>query len=130
LYEQPLHMFEVLVLSPSGDNVSQGKVASQSSTFRSRFAASKAVDGNARSFSHTKRDIVPWWQVDLGENSEIESIKIMNRWCNDSTDPKGCLCRLSHSVVSITDANGNWVASSLLGNTCDELEVDVSFTCA
>lgn len=131
LYGQPLNMFELQVLSPSGDNVSQGKLASQSSDLRSRFAASKAIDGKGRSFSHTgKNDALPWWQVDLGDILEIESIKIVNRWCQNSSDPKGCLCRLSRVAVSITDANGNWVASSLLGNTCNELEVDVSFPCA
>lgn len=124
-------MFEVRVMS-SGVNVSQGKEAWQSSTLRdrSKFDASRAVDGNTGSFSHTGDDNVPWWEVDLGETLPIESITILNRWCRNSDDPFDCLCRLSHAAVTVMDENDNWVASKFLGDTCGVLEINIAFDCA
>ena len=128
LYGKPIQMFEVQVIS-SGMNVAQGKLAFQSSTLKDKFDASKAVDGNSNSFSHTKGGL-PWWEVDLGGSYPIESVHIANRWCRNSDDPRGCLCRLSHSVVSIVDESSDWVASQFLGDTCGQLEVDIEFQCS
>ncbi|XP_063442671.1 uncharacterized protein LOC134722967 [Mytilus trossulus] len=56
----------------------QGK-ASQSSTHSSRFAASKAIDGEENTFTHTKWQYYPYWSVDLGKTVSVEQIKITNR---------------------------------------------------
>jgi hypothetical protein len=122
---EPLHMFEVKVLS-SGSNVASGKSASQDSTFKGnsdKFGALKAVDGKEGTFSHTEVDACGWWEVDLGGAFAIESVKIMNRWCGNPTDSSNCLCRLSHAAVSLEDENGNWVDTVVVGDTCGQLEV-------
>jgi hypothetical protein len=91
------------------------------------FAASKAVDDNESSFSHTGRSgCGVWWEVDLGESYPIESIKILNRWCHAKEDPTGCLCKLSHAAISLLD-DGKWVDARLTGNTCDSPEVEHEF---
>ena len=83
-------------------NLSQGKVASQSSTSFNGLA-SRAVDGNtngsyrAASTTHTATEAQPWWQVDLGSNSSITHINLYNR-----TDDC-CRSRLSDFYVLISD---------------------------
>jgi hypothetical protein len=122
-------MFEVQVIS-SGSNVAIGKVATQSSDFKGKamFAASKAVDDNKNSFSHTDRsECGVWWEVNLGDLFIIESIKILNRWCENESDENGCMCRLSHAAISLLDDDGNWVDAALTGNTCGDPEVDHVF---
>jgi hypothetical protein len=128
LYGNLIHMFEVKVIS-GGVNVARGKSARQSSTLRNKFHASRAVDGNLNSFSHTNSKGVQWWEVDLEEAKPIESVVIGNRFCRDTTDAKGCLCRLGRAVISILDENDNWVASQFLGDTCGQLQVTVEFPC-
>jgi hypothetical protein len=125
----PIQMFEVQVIS-TGLNVAIGKDATQSSDFKGKamFAASKAVDDNKNSFSHTGRsECGIWWEVDLGDSFPIESIKILNRWCQAKEDPFGCLCKLSHTVISLLDDDGKWVDGALTGNTCGVLEVERVF---
>jgi hypothetical protein len=122
-------MFELQVIS-RGLNVAIGKDASQSSDFKGKamFAASKAVDDNESSFSHTGRSgCGVWWEVDLGESYPVESIKILNRWCQAKEDPTGCLCKLSHAAISLLDDDGKWLDATLTGNTCDTLEVEHEF---
>jgi hypothetical protein len=63
-------MFELQVDS-TGLNVAIGKDATQVNNFKgiAMFAASKAIDGNENSFSHTGRsDGGVWWEVDLGDS--------------------------------------------------------------
>jgi hypothetical protein len=122
-------MFEVKVLS-SGSDVASRKSATQDSDFKGnsgKFGAHKEVDGVAGTFSHTEVDACSWWEVDLGGAFAIESVKIVNRWCGDVTDPSNCLCRLSHAAISLNDENGNWVDTALIGDTCGELEVVATF---
>ena len=121
---QNIAMFEVQVLS-SGINIAPGKPSSQSSTFKS-FGASLAVDGKMNTFSHTNvasSDSSVWWKVDLGAELPIESVTVMNRWCGSSSDPSGCLCRLSYATLLLIDGNGDIVATQSVGDTCGELEV-------
>jgi hypothetical protein len=122
-------MFEVQVFS-LGSNVAIGKDATQSSDFKGKamFAASKAVDDNKNSFSHTGRsECGVWWEVDLRASFPVESIKILNRWCENESDENGCMCRLSYSAVSLLDEGGKWVDGALNGNTCGDPEVDHVF---
>jgi hypothetical protein len=118
-------MFEVQVIS-MGSNVAAGKRATQSSDFKGKamFAASKAVDDKENTFSHTGRsECGVWWEVDLEDSSPIESIKILNRWCENESDENGCMCRLSQAAISLLDDDGNWIDAVLTGNTCGELKV-------
>jgi len=117
-------MFEVQVLS-SGINIAPGKSSSQSSTFKS-FGASLAVDGKMNTFSHTNvasSDSSVWWTVDLGPELPIESVTVMNRWCGSSSDPSGCLCRLSYATLFLIDSNGDIVATQPVGDTCRQQEL-------
>jgi hypothetical protein len=122
----PIHVFEIEVYSTEGINVALGKPATQSSTLSS-FVASNAVDGNTNSFMHTN-DSSPMWSIDLGSLISVKSVRIANRYCGDPTDPNDCLCRLSHSVLSLFDDQGNFVAMTNTGNTCDKLEWSYSFS--
>jgi hypothetical protein len=122
-------MFELQVIS-TGVNVAFGKDATQSSDFKGKamFAASKAVDDNENSFSHTGRsECGVWWEVDLEDSFPIESIKILNRWCQDQCDSAGCLCRMSHAAISLLDDDGKWIDAALTGNTCGDLKVEHEF---
>jgi hypothetical protein len=57
----------------------------------------------------------------------IESIKILNRWCQDKLDQQGCLCHLSHAAIFLLDDDGKWVNATLTGNTCGVLQVNHEF---
>ena len=74
-------------------NVAQGKPATQSSTLNFggiNSGAAKAVDGNTNgnyfngSVAATNAESEAWWQVDLGSNHDVTSIKVYNR--NDGAD--------------------------------------------
>jgi hypothetical protein len=122
-------MFEVQVIS-MGSNVAVGKRATQVNNLKGKamFAASKAVDNKENTFLHTGRsESAVWWEVDLGASFPIESIKILNRWCQDKNDPGGCLCKLSYSVIFLIDDDGKWVDAALNGNTCGVLKVKHEF---
>lgn len=119
-------MFEVEIYS-AGVNVAEGKTAMQSSTLGTS-VASNAVDGKNGTFSHTTNiSEYSWWKVDLGESFPIDSLRVLNRWCSDPSDPNGCLCRLSHVVVSLFDEQGQWVATASMGDTCNKFEWTLNF---
>ena len=72
--------------SPVLVNVAPYGVASGSSQQFSGSVAGRAIDGNTsgvwreRSVTHTRHDdALPWWQVDLGQDTVIESITVWNR---------------------------------------------------
>ncbi|MEM6802928.1 MAG: discoidin domain-containing protein [Bacteroidota bacterium] len=68
-------------------NVSQGKSATQSSTFASRlsFEANNATDGNrngastGNSITHTNNEANAWWEIDLGQIYNLSKISLWNR---------------------------------------------------
>ena len=118
---EPIQMFELEVYS-NDVNVALGKPASQSSNLKRIFGASNAVDGKGNTFSHTAAmDECSWFEVDLKESMPIDRVYIANRWCVDTSDPNGCLCRLSRVAVSLFDGD-KWVDTTLIGDTCGELE--------
>jgi len=124
-------MFEVQVFS-SGNNVANGKTSAQSSTLKTGFAAGQAVDGDVTTFSHTnaKAQGSPvWWEVDLGNEYSVESVTIMNRWCTDSTDPPGCLCRLSSAKLLLVDGKGSDTATLTMGDTCGKSKLLLDIPC-
>lgn len=125
-----IQIFEVEVFS-LGTNVGAGKTATQSTTYKgvTNFAARKAVDGDDTTFSHTAHgDKAAWWEVDLGGMFPIESVKILNRWCGNSSDPYRCLCRLSHAAFVLYDDQNKWVYATLIGNMCGEHVYQNNFT--
>jgi hypothetical protein len=100
-----LSLAEVQVFGngPAAVNLSQGRVAVQSSTLPGSLrGASAAIDGNTDgnyfngSVTATNQDTNAWWQVDLGASSTISSVVIYNR-----TDC--CASRLSDFWVFISD---------------------------
>jgi len=71
-------------------NLSQGKLATQSSTMFG-LGASFAVDGNtsgSNGFTHTSLDTEPWWDVDLGALYFLGNVTVWNRLdcCGDRLD--------------------------------------------
>ena len=70
-------------ISPT--NLASNGTASQSSTYGSGVAA-LAIDGNTSGSSpwtadlqHTQNENQPWWQVELGQLSELKKVRIYNR---------------------------------------------------
>jgi protocatechuate 3,4-dioxygenase beta subunit len=90
--------------APTPTNLSQGKTATQSSTFLgyAGTGAGSAVDGNTDgnffngSVTATNADLNAWWQVDLGASAAVNSVVVFNR-----TDC--CGTRLSDYWVFISD---------------------------
>ena len=101
-------------------NLSQGQVASQSSTSFGG-SASRAVDGNTNgiyrssSTTHTNTQAQPWWQVDLGSISNISHINLYNRTDNC------CRFRLSDFYVLVSDTpfTSNSLSSNLSNPNVD-----------
>jgi hypothetical protein len=96
----------------NGVNVARGKPASQSSSYSNnpKFQAAKATDGlvdNGHLFTHTDNRIEAfgWLNIDLQVTNPIDSVVIYNRWCRNTSDSAGCLCRLSHSALLVLDSN-------------------------
>jgi hypothetical protein len=104
-----LSLAEVKVIeapASAGSNLSLGKPATQSSTLSgySSAGALSAVDGNTDGnffhspVTHTNQESYPWWQVDLGASSLVDSIGIWNR-----TDAC-CVNRLADFWIFVSDA--------------------------
>ena len=95
---------QVFGTAPLSTNLSQGKVATQSSTFpgSASAVAASAVDGNTdgnfsnNSVTATNADTNAWWQVDLGASAGVSSVVVWNR-----TDC--CGSRLNDFWVFISD---------------------------
>ena len=109
-------MFEVQILSSDDVNIALNKAASQSSTLGTN-SAHFAVDDDLTTFSHTD-DANASWEVDLGSTFSLKSVMIKNRWCDDSSDPNGCLCRLSGAMLSLLNEEGQVVSAEAIGDTC------------
>jgi hypothetical protein len=93
-------------------NLALSKPATQSST-RAGASAARAVDGRidrngdiegnwyTGAVSHTEFEAAPWWQVDLGTPTAIDSIVLYNR-----TDC--CSERLANLRISASQDGSNW----------------------
>ena len=74
-----MNLAEVEVFS-GGTNVAQGKTVTQSSiSHPGTFDPPNLVDGNKTNFAHTNNEAVEWFQIDLGQDYEIEKVVIHNR---------------------------------------------------
>jgi hypothetical protein len=126
---EQIQMFGLQVFTDSGEEVATKKVATQSSTYANnpKYAASKATDGDSSTFSHTT-DSNASWEVDLGQDYNIDSVKIMNRWCKSKDDAPGCLCRLSNAKLNLLDEEGSVIKSLDTGNTCGKMELVYGFS--
>jgi endo-1,3(4)-beta-glucanase len=110
--------------APNCPNLAQGRPATQSSTGWNG-PASKAVDGNVDgrysngSVTHTDLQAQPWWQVDLGQSRQIDSVQLFNR-----TDC--CSERLAnfHVFVSATDMSSRSLAQLLADPAVARVQVD------
>jgi len=81
---------------PSG-GLAVGKPAYQSSDAQPQAQAMKATDGKAENdISHTREDINPWWEVDLGNHYNIDAVTLFNR-------VDCCAERLDNAVVMVSD---------------------------
>jgi hypothetical protein len=121
---------ETYAASSVKNNLATGKTATQSSTLKN-FLASRAIDGNTNTFSHTN-DGNAWLQIDLEDVYFINCVKILNRWCVNPKDSHRCLCRLSGVTLTLIDTSESVVATQSIGNTCGLQEVTVQFddTCS
>jgi len=96
-----LHLAEVQVIS-GGKNVAPSGKARQSSTAFNG-PAEAGNDGNTDgtyangSVTHTAQETNPWWEVDLGSETDIDRIAVFNR-TDGSVGP-----RLNGYIVSILD---------------------------
>ena len=121
-----LSLFEVQTLSVNDVNVALNKPTTQSSTL---FSPSLAVDGDVTTYSSTTTDdFAAWWQVDLDGSYQLKSVNIKNFYCTDSSDPEGCLCRLSGATVSVLNEVGDVVSTKVLGDTCGVHDIDVNLS--
>jgi hypothetical protein len=117
-----LSLAEVQVLGPPA-NLARGK-ATTSSSVAWGGDPSRAVDGNTsgvyadNSATHTDIAAQPWWQVDLGEVSALQSIQVFNR-----TDC--CSQRLGnfYLLVSPSDMAGRTLAQLLADPTVTKVPV-------
>ena len=102
------------------ENLALGRPATQSGT-QQNGSASRAVDGNTdgMAFSNNSVSITnwqqhAWWQIDLGEVSTIEEIKIWNRedCCEDKLQNYHVL--ISENPFNSTDLNATIAQSGVI----------------
>ena len=130
---EPLQLFQFVAEDPNGADLTTGKTATQTSTFKNnidRFGPANAVDGDSVSFMHTDSGDVdpnPVWTVELGLNSEVSLVTISNRYCGDITDASDCLGRLSNAIVELLDSEDTVVGSQSLGDTTGALSPFLDF---
>jgi DNA-binding beta-propeller fold protein YncE len=105
----PLSLAEVQVFGWSEANLARGKTASQSTTLAG-LSADRAVDGNQIVFASTLFQASAWWQVDLGQQSTLQSVRLWKR-------ADCCAEQLSNFVVFVS-------ATDMRGRTLDQLKDD------
>jgi hypothetical protein len=71
--------------------------------------------------SHSCSYLGAWWEVDLGEGVAVSKVVIYNR-------TNCCSDRLSNSVVSLIDYQGNTLKTYRIGISTNVPVFDISFT--
>lgn len=106
-----LSLAEVQVYSGSENVAPKGKAKQSSVDFEG--APERAIDGNtdgdyetAKSTTHTRTEKDPWWEVDLGEEKVLDSVRIWNRTGGDLGS------RLANFRVVLLDAGREAVWST------------------
>jgi hypothetical protein len=67
------------------------------------------------------------WEVDLNDTFPVDSVSVLNSWCNESSDPEKCLCNLTGATLLLIDDSGEEIASVLAGDTCGQETVEFVF---
>jgi hypothetical protein len=67
------------------------------------------------------------WEVDLKDTFPVDSVSVLNSWCNESPDPEKCLCSLTGATLLLIDGSGEEIASALAGDTCGQETVEFVF---
>ncbi|MCA9147263.1 MAG: ThuA domain-containing protein, partial [Planctomycetales bacterium] len=118
-----LTLAEVEVIS-GGKNIAKDGAATQSST-NGEGKAARALDGNKDSDwnkggqTHTTNagSTNPWWEVDLGESSDVEKVGVWNR--------KGFESRLDGFKITLLDADRKEVFRAANIAAPEVMEIDV-----
>ena len=76
--DHPMNLAEVEVFS-GGTNVAQCKTVTASSLYDPQYPHANLVDGNKTNFAHTHNEALEYFQIDLGQDYEIEKVVINNR---------------------------------------------------
>ena len=92
-----VHLFSFVINTPhlSATQIAI-QIATQSSTYGVDYAASRAIDGNVSTISHTADNVLQphWLELDLGKEYAITNVTVVNRW-------KDCCDRINGVVVHL-----------------------------
>ncbi|CAC5358422.1 unnamed protein product [Mytilus coruscus] len=76
-------MHPLVVISSRGTaailEAPDGYTTEQISTLNQHTTDDKGVDGNIHTIAHTKKQLDPWWIVDLTKNYKVKKIKVLSR---------------------------------------------------
>lgn len=67
-----------------------------------------------------------WWEVNLLGEHRVNSVIIKIQRGKTVDDPNECLCRLSNAAVLLLDDAGAPVATQTLGDTYNQVELELS----
>jgi hypothetical protein len=112
-----IQLYELEVYSKGNNVIGEGTTATQSSTFKNstKFAATNVVDWEHETFSHTgEGDLSAYLEVDWNNSFFIENVLMRNRWCQATSDPSGCLCRLSSATLTLLDKFDSVIATRVV----------------
>ena len=73
-----MNIAEVEVFSGT-TNVASGKTVTASSLYAPQFPHANLVDGNKTNFAHTHNEALEYFQIDLGQEYDIDKVVITNR---------------------------------------------------
>jgi hypothetical protein len=76
--DHAMNITEVEVFS-GGTNVASGKTVTASSLHSPALPHANLVDGNKTNFAHTQNEALEYFQIDLGQDYDIEKVVIHNR---------------------------------------------------
>ena len=76
--DHAMNIAEVEVFS-GGTNVASGKTVTASSLHSPEYPHANLVDGNKTNFTHTQNEALEYFQIDLGQDYDIEKVVIHNR---------------------------------------------------
>lgn len=66
-------------------------------------------------------------EVDLEDNFLIDSVSVLNTWCNNSNEPEKCLCDLTGATLTLMNEYGEEITSVSAGDTCELETVEFTF---
>ena len=73
-----MNLAEVEVFS-GGTNIASGKTVTASSLHSPEYPHANLVDGNKTNFAHTQNEALEYFQIDLGQEYDIDKVVITNR---------------------------------------------------